>query len=103
MILASTATVLMALAALYAWASNIRLRKSKHALKLEIEQRLNLEKQLVEKQYYLSTIIQTEPECVKLLSSEGMVLDINPAGAALVDAESPNQMLGTCIYTVVAD
>lgn len=89
------------LTALYALISNLLLRKSRHILKLEIEQRQRLSQQLLEKQNYLRAIIQSEPECVKLLSSDGIILDINPAGAALVDAESPDQLLGTCIYNVV--
>ncbi len=103
MISAAVATALMALATLYALASNFRLWKFRCIHKLELERCLHLEKQLVEKQNFLRAIIQTEPECVKLLSSEGVVLDINPAGASLVDAESPEQMLGTCIYNVVIE
>lgn len=102
MLFATTATLIAILFSLYALTSNIRLRNSRNLLGLEIERRQQLERQLLEKQNFLSTIIKTEPECVKLLSPEGMVLDINPAGAALVDAESPDQVLGKCIYNVVA-
>lgn len=90
------------LIALYSIKSNLHLRNSRNLLKLEVGRRIRLEQQLLEKQNYLNAIIQTEPECVKLLSREGMVLDINPAGAALIDAQ-PAEVLGTCIYRVVAE
>lgn len=100
--IATAATWIAVLIWLYAITNNIRLRHSKKMCRLEIERCQKLEQQLLEKQNFLSAIIQTEPECVKLLSSEGLVLDINPAGAALVDAESTDQVLGTCIYNVIA-
>lgn len=99
--IASAAMLVAVLISLYSIRSNFRLRSSGNMLKLEVGRRIQLEQQLLEKQNYLTAIIQTEPECVKLLSREGLVLDINPAGAALIDAE-PAQVLGTCIYNVVA-
>ena len=99
--IAAAAMSIAVLISLYSMESNRRLRNSRNMLKLEVGRRIQLEQQLLEKQNYLTAIIQTEPECVKLLSRDGLVLDINPAGAALIDAE-PAQVLGTCIYNVVA-
>lgn len=99
--IASLAMLIAVLISLYSIRSNFRLRSSGNMLQLEVGRRIQLEQQLLEKQNYLTAIIQTEPECVKLLSREGLVLDINPAGAALIDAE-PAQVRGTCIYSVVA-
>jgi PAS domain S-box-containing protein len=99
--IASAAMLIAVLISLYSIRSNFRLRSSGNMLQLEVGRRIQLEQQLLEKQNYLTAIIQTEPECVKLLSREGLVLDINPAGAALIDAE-PAQVRGTCIYSVVA-
>lgn len=95
--------VLVALVILYAIGSVIHLLRSRNELKNEIAHRIDLEKQLLEKQCFLHTIIQTEPECVKLLSRDGIVLEINPAGAALVDADTPEQLLGKCIYQMVVE
>ncbi|GAB1540454.1 hypothetical protein NUACC21_31230 [Scytonema sp. NUACC21] len=50
----------------------------------------------------LRTIIQSEPECVKLLAQDGTLLEMNPAGLAMIEADSLNQMLGKCIYPLVA-
>ncbi|MGE0115288.1 MAG: MASE1 domain-containing protein [Steroidobacteraceae bacterium] len=43
---------------------------------------------LAESEMRLRAIIQTEPECVKLISREGKLLEMNPAGLAMLDATS---------------
>ena len=77
------------------YTSNKYIKKEK----IELEE---LKEKLTEKDDYLQTIISSEPECVKLLAKDGTLLEINPAGAALVEAESPDVLLGRCIYDVVA-
>ncbi|MCF8174312.1 MAG: PAS domain S-box protein [Burkholderiaceae bacterium] len=57
---------------------------------------------LQENEYRLRTIIESEPECVKLQAEDGTVLEINPAGLRLVDANQPADIIGRKIYTVVA-
>ena len=103
MISVSVVVAVLVTIGLYSVVSYVGHRKSRNVLKLEIDRCQSLEKQLIDKQNFLRTIIQTEPECVKLLSSDGLVMDINPAGASLVDAGSTDELLGTCIYNVVVD
>ncbi len=57
---------------------------------------------LQENEYRLRAIIESEPECVKLQAADGTVLEINPAGLKLVDAERPEDFIGKQIYCVVA-
>jgi PAS domain S-box-containing protein len=57
---------------------------------------------LQENEYRLRTIIESEPECVKLQAADGTVLEINPAGLRLVDAYQPADIVGRQIYTIVA-
>lgn len=57
---------------------------------------------LQENEYRLRAIIESEPECVKLQAADGTVLEINPAGLRLVDAERPEDIIGKRIYCVVA-
>jgi len=57
---------------------------------------------LQENEYRLRTIIESEPECVKLQAEDGTVLEINPAGLRLVDANQPADLIGRKIYSVVA-
>ncbi|MEO8332219.1 MAG: PAS domain S-box protein, partial [Gallionella sp.] len=42
----------------------------------------------------LRTIIATEPECVKLLAKDGTVLQMNPAGLRMLEADTPGQIIG---------
>lgn len=87
-----------AVAALFAWT---RLRSARKTLENERQRSLELGEELREKEYYLRTIILSEPECVKLHKADGTVLDINPAGATLIEADSPKELLGSCIYSYI--
>ncbi|HAA28253.1 MAG TPA: hypothetical protein DCE56_11940 [Cyanobacteria bacterium UBA8553] len=48
------------------------------------------------------TIIDAEPECVKLIAPDGTVLDMNAAGLAMIEADSLQQVLGKSVYASVA-
>jgi two-component system, sensor histidine kinase and response regulator len=58
-------------------------------------------KQAQEKESLLRTIIESEPECVKLVARDGTLLEMNPAGLAMIEAESLAQVQGKSIYPVV--
>jgi diguanylate cyclase (GGDEF)-like protein/PAS domain S-box-containing protein len=51
---------------------------------------------------FLQTIIETEPECVKLLASDGTLLKMNKAGLAMIEADSLEEVRGKCLYPLVA-
>lgn len=57
--------------------------------------------QLVKSENHLRTIIGSEPECVKLLASDGTLLQMNPAGLAMIEADSAEQVLGASVYQLV--
>jgi len=46
----------------------------------------------------LRAIIDNEPACVKLVGPDGNLLDMNPAGLAMLDAESLDQVKGLKVY-----
>jgi len=50
----------------------------------------------------LQTIISAEPECVKVISPEGLILQMNPAGLAMFEADSIEQLRGRAILDFVA-
>jgi len=50
----------------------------------------------------LRTIIASDPDCVKQLDAEGRLLDMNPAGLAMIQAESIEQVRGLEIAQVIA-
>jgi len=57
---------------------------------------------LRESEARLRTIIETEPECVKLVDDQGRLLDMNPAGLAMIEADSIDTIRGRPIIDVVA-
>ena len=71
------------------------LALSNETLQREITERKTAEKKLL-------SMIEAEPECVKILSTEGIVLSMNPAGLAMLDAESPEQVVGRSISEFIA-
>ncbi|HRA88639.1 MAG TPA: histidine kinase dimerization/phosphoacceptor domain -containing protein, partial [Planctomycetaceae bacterium] len=44
-----------------------------------------------------------EPECVKILDSEGRLMEMNPAGLAMIQAESLDQVAGACMAEMIAE
>ena len=57
---------------------------------------------LEENETRLRAIIDTEPECVKVLDGSGHVLTMNPAGLAMIEADTPEQIVGQNVLRVVA-
>jgi len=57
---------------------------------------------LKESENRLRAIIESEPECVKLLDAEGRLIEINPAGLTLVDACCAEDVIGKSIYDTVS-
>ncbi len=49
----------------------------------------------------LRAIIGTEPECVKLVAPDGTLLEMNPAGLAMVEADHPSEVIGKSVYELV--
>ena len=58
---------------------------------------------LVEREARLRLIIETEPECVKLLGADGSLLEMNPAGLRMIEADSFEQVANRCLYPLVTD
>jgi len=68
----------------------------------DVTDRHRAEDALRESEARLRTIIESEPECVKLLDHQGRLLDMNPAGLAMIQAESIEQVRGLEIAQVIA-
>jgi diguanylate cyclase (GGDEF)-like protein/PAS domain S-box-containing protein len=50
---------------------------------------------------YLRAIIETEPECVKLLGPDGALLQMNAAGLAMIEADEFQQVDGKSVYPLI--
>lgn len=96
-----TLGILLAICLVLAMAQFILLHRLKSA-----ESRLDMREsehrattdRLLESENRLRAIIEHEPECVKLQAADGTVLDVNPAGLALIDCERREDFVGTSIY-----
>jgi PAS domain S-box-containing protein len=54
-----------------------------------------------ESRKFLQTIIETEPECVKLLASDGTLIMMNRAGLEMIQVDSPEQAKGMSLYPLI--
>ena len=71
-------------------------------LTLQVAERRRSEEELRENKTFLETIIESEPECVKLLGPDGALMGMNRAGLEMIEAESLEQVKGRCMYPLVA-
>ncbi len=49
----------------------------------------------------LRTIIEAEPECVKIFGPDGMLTMMNPAGLKMIEADSAEEIRGKSVYPLV--
>jgi len=70
----------------------------------QAEEKLQLREQaLASSERFLKAIIDTEPECIKMLDCDGNLLMMNPAGLKMIDADSFEQVEGQCVFPLVTD
>ena len=67
----------------------------------DITERKRLEQELAEREALLRAIIETEPECVKVLALDGTVRTMNAAGLAMIEATSMAEVVGKDICNLI--
>ena len=72
------------------------------AVKTDITERIKTEKMLQESQSHLQAIIENEPECIKVVNAQGLLLQMNPAGLTMIEADSFAQVKGVPVLGIVA-
>ena len=85
------------------WFEN-RIYPAKEGLTIffqEITDRKRTEIALTNSEHYLRAILDAEPECVKVITGEGILRRINPAGLAIVEADSLEQVQGQSIFSLI--
>lgn len=60
------------------------------------------EMSLRESEYYLETIIKNEPECINILDAQGQLIQMNPAGLAMIEADSLELVAGQPFLDFIA-
>lgn len=58
-----------------------------HGYIVDVTEQQITEQTLTERERYLRAMFNAEPECVKVISAEGKLLDMNPAGLAMIEVE----------------
>jgi diguanylate cyclase (GGDEF)-like protein/PAS domain S-box-containing protein len=77
-------------------------QKTQEELGQEIDQHKLTERLLLESETHLQAIIENEPECIKVIDAEGLLVQMNPAGLAMFQAESLARVKGTPVIELVA-
>jgi PAS domain S-box-containing protein len=57
----------------------------------------------VEQSRYLRAVLDTTPECIKVVGRDGSLLDMNLAGLDLIEAPSLEAIAGACVYPNVVE
>ncbi len=67
----------------------------------DITEQKRAEEALAESENRLRAIINTDPECIKLLNKDGIIIEMNPAGLAMMQADCPEQVIGKNALDVI--
>ncbi|HRF56744.1 MAG TPA: PAS domain-containing protein [Campylobacterales bacterium] len=68
----------------------------------DITERKKAEEELKESKYFLQTIIEMEPECVKIIDDKGRLIFMNSAGLEMIEADSLEQVAGRSVLGIIA-
>ncbi len=68
----------------------------------DITERKQAEQALEENRQYCNAVIQATPECIKVVDPAGILIEMNAAGLQMLEAESPEVVVGKCIFDLVA-
>jgi diguanylate cyclase (GGDEF)-like protein/PAS domain S-box-containing protein len=76
---------------------------TRHALEKRrlVEAARQAEAALKASEQRLKAIVDNEPECVKIVSADGTLLDMNPAGLAMVEAKSRDEVVGRRVLDLI--
>ncbi len=69
----------------------------------DISERKRVELKLAASESHLRAVIANEPACVKLLAADGSLLEMNPAGLRMIEADSFEQVANHCLYPLVVE
>lgn len=69
----------------------------------DVTERKQIEARLTYSESRLRAIIETEPECIKLVDAEGRLLSMNPAGLKMIEADSQEQVAGQPVLDLIAE
>lgn len=68
----------------------------------DVTEQTRVEEALRESESFRRMIIESEPECVKLVAPDYTLLDMNPAGLKMCEATSREQVIGQSVLNLIA-
>jgi PAS domain S-box-containing protein/putative nucleotidyltransferase with HDIG domain len=68
----------------------------------DITERKHAEDALRRSEAFTKSIIENEPECVKIVGHAGILQYMNPAGLAMIEADSLESVVGKSVYPIVS-
>lgn len=96
-------TIAAVAVALLAVALSLRhVAAMRRRLDAETRARRMAEQRQAECERQLETVFESLPECIKLHSEDGIIQTMNPTGLAMIDADSPAQVVGESVYRFIA-
>ncbi len=69
---------------------------------MDITERKLAEVRLATSESRLRTVVETEPECIKVVDAGGRLRQMNPAGLAMIEADSLDQVAGRSVFGLIA-
>lgn len=67
----------------------------------DITERKNTRQKLIDSENFLRTIINNQPECIKIVDKKGLLLMMNPAGLEMIEADSFEQVNGKNVVNLI--
>ncbi|MBI3169714.1 MAG: PAS domain S-box protein, partial [Chloroflexi bacterium] len=68
----------------------------------DITERRRAEDALKRSEAFTKSIVENEPECVKIVKAGGELQYMNPAGLAMIEADSLEPLIGKSVYPIIA-
>jgi diguanylate cyclase (GGDEF)-like protein/PAS domain S-box-containing protein len=78
------------------------LAKTQLSLKQVFAERELALAKITESELHLRSIIEADPECIKMVDPQGCLLQMNPAGLAMVEADAFSQVAGRPVLGLIA-
>ncbi|MCF8167384.1 MAG: PAS domain S-box protein [Rhodoferax sp.] len=68
----------------------------------DITERKLAETKLIESETSLRALFEAEPECIKIIAANGLLLQMNPAGLKMIEADSFGEVAGLAVRDLIA-
>ncbi|HOE43804.1 MAG TPA: diguanylate cyclase [Rhodoferax sp.] len=68
----------------------------------DITERKVMQTRLIDSEAHLRAIVKNDPECIKIVNEDGILLQMNPAGLAMIEANTLEQVKGVPILQLIA-